>query len=43
MIQAALGLVRRAATELRERGTYDAMADLLIPFTELQRLIAPTP
>jgi len=43
VIQAALGLVRRAATELRERGTYDAMADLLIPFTELQRLIAPTP
>src|SRR6266853_2342762 len=41
--QAALGLVRRAATELRERGTYEALADLLIPFTELQRLVAPTP
>jgi len=40
--QAALGLVRRAATELRERGTYDTMTDL-IPFTELQRLVAPTP
>ena len=43
VVQAALGLVRRAATELRERGTYETMADLLIPFTELQRLIAPTP
>src|SRR5213596_1608454 len=43
VIQAALGLVRRAATELRERGTYETMADLLIPFTELQRLVAPTP
>ena len=43
VVQAALGLVRRAATELRERGTYDTMADLLIPFTELQRLVAPTP
>jgi len=41
--QAALGLVRRAATELRERGTYETMTDLLIPFTELQRLVAPTP
>src|SRR5690349_11373087 len=42
VVQAALGLVRRAATELRERGTYDAMIDL-IPFMELQRLVAPTP
>lgn len=42
VVQAALGVVRRAATELRERGTYDAMTDL-IPFTELQRLVAPTP
>src|SRR5256885_13842645 len=32
VVQAALGLVRRAATELRERGTYETMADLLIPF-----------
>jgi 2-methylisocitrate lyase-like PEP mutase family enzyme len=37
--QAALGLVRRAVTELRERGTYATMADLLIPFGELQRLV----
>ena len=43
VVQAALGLVRRAATELRERGTYETMADLLIPFSELQRLVAPTP
>jgi 2-methylisocitrate lyase-like PEP mutase family enzyme len=43
VVQAALGLVRRAATELRERGTYESMADLLIPFSELQRLVAPTP
>jgi 2-methylisocitrate lyase-like PEP mutase family enzyme len=43
VVQAALGLVRRAVTELRERGTYATMADLLIPFAELQRLIAPTP
>src|SRR2546428_1925486 len=43
VVQAALGLVRRAATELREHGTYETMADLLIPFTELHRLVAPTP
>lgn len=43
VVQAALGLVRRAVTELRERGTYETMADLLIPFGELQRLFAPTP
>src|SRR5204862_376965 len=42
-VQAGLGLVRRAATEWRERGTYETMADLLIPFAELQRLVAPTP
>ncbi|HYL21477.1 MAG TPA: isocitrate lyase/phosphoenolpyruvate mutase family protein [Gemmatimonadales bacterium] len=39
VVQAALGLVRRVATELRERGTYESMADLLIPFAELQRLL----
>jgi 2-methylisocitrate lyase-like PEP mutase family enzyme len=43
VVQATLGLVRRAAMELRERGTYETMTDLLIPFTELQRLVAPTP
>ena len=43
VVQAALGLVRRAALELRERGTYDSMADLLIPFAELQHLFAPAP
>jgi 2-methylisocitrate lyase-like PEP mutase family enzyme len=41
VVQAALGLVRRTVAELRDRGTYDSMADLLIPFTELQRLLAP--
>ena len=39
VVQAALGLVRRVATELRERGTYESMAELLIPFAELQRLL----
>ena len=43
VVQAALGLVRRAVVELRERGTYDSMTDLLIPFTELQRLLSPAP
>ena len=43
VVQAALGLVRRAVTELRERGTYDTMGELLIPFGELQALLAPTP
>ncbi len=39
--QAALGMVRRALTELRERGTYESMTDLVIPFAELQRLVSP--
>lgn len=43
LVQAALGLVRRMATELRERGTYDAMAGLVIPFGELQHLLAGGP
>ena len=43
VVQAALGLVRRAVTELRERGTYETMTELLIPFAELQRLLAPAP
>jgi len=43
VVQAALGLVRRAALELRQHGTYESMADLLIPFAELQRLFAPAP
>ena len=43
VVQAALGLVRRAVTELRERGTYDTMGELLIPFGELQALLEPTP
>ena len=43
VVQATLGLIRRIAAELRDRGTYDAMADLLIPFAEVQRLIARAP
>jgi len=41
--QAALGLVRRVLEELRERGTYTAMAELLVPFAELQQLVTPAP
>jgi 2-methylisocitrate lyase-like PEP mutase family enzyme len=43
VVQAALGLVRRVVVELRERGTYEAMAEVLIPFAEVQRLVAPAP
>ncbi len=39
VVQAAVGLVRRVMGELRERGTYESMADLLIPFAELQHLL----
>ncbi len=43
IVQATLGLIRRIAAELRDRGTYEAMADLVIPFGEVQNLIAPAP
>jgi 2-methylisocitrate lyase-like PEP mutase family enzyme len=43
IVQAALGLVRRAVTELRQHGTYASMTDLIIPFAELQELVTPTP
>jgi 2-methylisocitrate lyase-like PEP mutase family enzyme len=43
LVQAALGLVRRMATELRARGTYDAMTGLVIPFAEVQNLVAGSP
>ena len=43
VVQATLGLVRRLVTELRERGTYDSMTQLLIPYGELQRLVGRTP
>jgi 2-methylisocitrate lyase-like PEP mutase family enzyme len=43
LTQAALGLVRRVLTELRERGSYGTLADLVLPFAELQRLVAPGP
>jgi len=41
VVQAALGLVRRAATECASAAPTIRWPDLLIPFTELQRLIAP--
>jgi 2-methylisocitrate lyase-like PEP mutase family enzyme len=43
VVQAALGTVRRVAEELRERGSYEALADLMIPFAELQQLVARPP
>jgi 2-methylisocitrate lyase-like PEP mutase family enzyme len=43
VVQAALGTVRRVAEELRERGTYEALADLMIPFAELQQLVVRPP
>jgi 2-methylisocitrate lyase-like PEP mutase family enzyme len=43
VVQATLGLVRRMVSELRERGTYDALTDLVIPFVELQQLVGRTP
>ena len=43
VVQATLGLVRRLVMELRERGTYDTMTELLIPFGEVQRLVGRTP
>jgi 2-methylisocitrate lyase-like PEP mutase family enzyme len=43
VVQAALGLIRRIAGELRDHGTYDAMADLLIPFGDVQKLVARAP
>src|SRR5437773_7665313 len=39
IVQATLGLIRRTTAELHERGTYEALADLVIPFAEIQRLI----
>jgi len=43
LIQGTLGLLARAARELREQGTYATLADLVVPFAELQRLLGPTP
>jgi len=40
VVQATLGLIRRIVTELRDRGTYTTMADLVMPFAELQTLLA---
>ena len=41
VVQATLGLIRRIAVELRDRGTYTTMADLVIPFGAIQKLVAP--
>lgn len=42
VVQATLGLIRRIVTELRDRGTYTTMADLVMPFAELQTLFERT-
>jgi len=38
LMRATLGLARRAAAELRERGSYDLIGEWAIPYDELQRL-----
>jgi 2-methylisocitrate lyase-like PEP mutase family enzyme len=43
VVQAALGAVQRVVVEVRQRGTYEALADLMIPFAELQQLVARPP
>jgi 2-methylisocitrate lyase-like PEP mutase family enzyme len=40
VVQATLGLVRRIAAELRDRGTYATMAELVMPFGDIQHLFA---
>lgn len=40
VMRATLGLVRRAAVELRERGTYDLIGEWAIPYDELQALFS---
>ena len=39
VMRATLGLVRRVAKELMERGTYDSLFDGAIPFAELNRMM----
>ena len=39
VMRATLGLVRRIAKELMERGTYDSLFDGAIPFAELNRMM----
>jgi hypothetical protein len=36
-------VARRVVVELRQRGTYEALTDLMIPFAELQQLVAGPP
>jgi 2-methylisocitrate lyase-like PEP mutase family enzyme len=43
VVQAALGAVQRVVAEVHQRGTYEALADLMIPFAELQQLVARPP
>ncbi len=40
VMRATPGFARRAAVELRERGSYDLLGEWAIPFEELQRLLA---
>src|SRR5437763_13061426 len=37
IVQATLGLIRRITAELRQRGPYEALADLVMPFGDIQR------
>lgn len=43
VVQATLGLIRRIAAELRDRGTYDAFEGILIPYGDVQKLMARAP
>jgi 2-methylisocitrate lyase-like PEP mutase family enzyme len=40
-MRATLGLTRRIARDLRERGTYEAIQEWAVPFEELQQLFGP--
>jgi 2-methylisocitrate lyase-like PEP mutase family enzyme len=40
---AAMGLLKRASTELLQRGTYDSLLDGAITYDELNRLASPKP
>jgi hypothetical protein len=38
--RAALGLMRRIATQLRDEGTFDLIGEFMIPFAETNKLLA---
>jgi 2-methylisocitrate lyase-like PEP mutase family enzyme len=40
VMRATLGLTRRIATELKERGTYTSMLDGAVPFAEMCAMLA---